>query len=271
MVKSVSSSSVVTKSKASLNAVKHGVLSNQLLLPHESAEDFASLLNQLMSEYNPVGITEKALVEDIANTIWRKRRLLSAERAGINKGLNESVTSPLMLANESDPTHFRLTESTALSHLIGLDTAGLSKKKDTINKAFEAIDEAIESGNPSEAFYSLPVEINETFDETETDIDTFISTTAIHLLYAELNAINYIEQIRQQAWGSAVLALPFDTLARYDSHLDRKLTRLLDTLLTLQTHREKTAQKPFWGLLQAFCVVSRCMEVIRLSVVFDFG
>lgn len=43
------------------NAVKHGILSRETILPHESREDYESLLNELREEYAPNGPTENAL------------------------------------------------------------------------------------------------------------------------------------------------------------------------------------------------------------------
>ena len=40
-----------------LNAVKHGILSRETVLPHESRQDFETLLYELQDEYLPNGQT----------------------------------------------------------------------------------------------------------------------------------------------------------------------------------------------------------------------
>jgi len=75
------------------NALKHGILSRLTVLPHESAEEFSELLAGLMAEHRPTGITEQHLVEELAAIIWRKRRVLQAEGATINRGLRRAAQS----------------------------------------------------------------------------------------------------------------------------------------------------------------------------------
>lgn len=72
---------VTAKGKAvsSQNARKHGILSRELILPDEKAEEFQALFNQLQEELRPLGTLENTLVERIAIAIWRQRRLVRAE------------------------------------------------------------------------------------------------------------------------------------------------------------------------------------------------
>jgi hypothetical protein len=43
--------------------------------------------NSLMDEHLPAGATEQHLIEELASIIWRKRRVLQAEGASINRRL----------------------------------------------------------------------------------------------------------------------------------------------------------------------------------------
>ena len=58
-----------------LNALKHGAFSTFLILPWESASQFAELHLDLIDEWKPVGRTEQDAVISIAKGIWRKRRM----------------------------------------------------------------------------------------------------------------------------------------------------------------------------------------------------
>lgn len=71
------------KAVASLNALKHGVLSKQVVLETESAEEFAELLAGLRQSLLPTGALEDALVQKIAIALWRQSRLVRAERAAV--------------------------------------------------------------------------------------------------------------------------------------------------------------------------------------------
>lgn len=75
------------------NALRHGILSRLAVMAHENGAEFADLLAALVEEYRPEGMTERVLIEELAATIWRKRRVLLAEGATINRGLRGVVTS----------------------------------------------------------------------------------------------------------------------------------------------------------------------------------
>ena len=58
------------KTVASRNSLKHGILSQQVLLPNEDARAFAQLSKRLRSQMKPVGEFEKFLVQRIAELAW---------------------------------------------------------------------------------------------------------------------------------------------------------------------------------------------------------
>src|SRR5918912_4277830 len=70
------------KAVSRLNAVKHGLLSQEVLLPGEDEAALNELSERLMSELQPEGEMEGLLVEQIIAAIWRLRRLRRVE-AGI--------------------------------------------------------------------------------------------------------------------------------------------------------------------------------------------
>jgi hypothetical protein len=63
------------------NAVKHGIFSRHLILSDENPEDYQLLLDGLQTELNPIGTLEQSLVERIAVTLWRQKRLVRSETA----------------------------------------------------------------------------------------------------------------------------------------------------------------------------------------------
>ena len=78
--------------RSKLNATKHGVLSEHLLLPWEDRDELDALHEALVAEHTPKGPTEHYLVEEIAGIMWRKRRLVLAETAVYRAGLRRAVS-----------------------------------------------------------------------------------------------------------------------------------------------------------------------------------
>jgi len=62
-----------------LNALKHGLLSKEVLLPGEDEEALTELDEHLRDELQPVGELENLLVERIVASYWRLRRLEQVE------------------------------------------------------------------------------------------------------------------------------------------------------------------------------------------------
>src|SRR5204863_2219381 len=73
------------------NALKHGILSRDTVLPWENALEYDSLVEALVAEHQPQGPTEAHLVEELAGILWRKRRLRLVEAAIHRRGLARAV------------------------------------------------------------------------------------------------------------------------------------------------------------------------------------
>jgi hypothetical protein len=63
------------KAAVRLNALKHGLLSQEILLPGEDEEALRELGQSLRAELQPVGELESLLVDRIIASYWRLRRL----------------------------------------------------------------------------------------------------------------------------------------------------------------------------------------------------
>ena len=64
-----------------LNALRHGLLARDVVLPGEDADAFEDLWNQVRANFSPVGPIEELLVDRIVNAMWRLQRLARAETA----------------------------------------------------------------------------------------------------------------------------------------------------------------------------------------------
>jgi hypothetical protein len=57
------------------NALKHGVFSDAVLIPGEDSSEYKHFLAELMDEYEPAGRALRDAVIELANLMWKRRRL----------------------------------------------------------------------------------------------------------------------------------------------------------------------------------------------------
>jgi hypothetical protein len=69
------------KSNSSGNALIHGIHAKAIVIEGENADRFKALLAGLRAELQPRTGIEEGLVEDLASSRWRQRRLLAMETA----------------------------------------------------------------------------------------------------------------------------------------------------------------------------------------------
>ena len=81
-MKSTGPRTAAGKSVTRMNAVSHGLRAEQILIPGEDENEFAQLKEQLFEQFQPEGVLEEQLLDEILAGIWRKRRLVRVE-AGI--------------------------------------------------------------------------------------------------------------------------------------------------------------------------------------------
>lgn len=125
------------------NAIRHGVLSPYTVLSHENHADYESLVNSLMDEHLPAGATEQHLIEELASVIWRKRRVLQAEDATINKGLKESARSAKTVIPAAAPIEMGLSgENTDICNLMDLKPADVAESQQSARHDIDATNKA---------------------------------------------------------------------------------------------------------------------------------
>ena len=77
------------KAIASLNAVKTGLTGRTVLLPSDDAAAYAAHIAEYESEYKPAGLRERELVQSLADTSWRLKRIPGLELAIYARGRSE--------------------------------------------------------------------------------------------------------------------------------------------------------------------------------------
>src|SRR5215469_7289528 len=84
------------KQASSQNGVRHGILTQTVVLEGESKDRFEELHAALIAEFQPRTTTEAALVETMAIARWRLLRVLAIQKAGLDLEMakQESQASP---------------------------------------------------------------------------------------------------------------------------------------------------------------------------------
>ena len=67
------------KTRSSLNALRHGLTSQIVVMPNEDLEAYQSNLKSFTDEYSPKGATEAQLVQALADASWRLNRVAALE------------------------------------------------------------------------------------------------------------------------------------------------------------------------------------------------
>ena len=90
------------KAAVRLNANKHGLRAQEVLLPGEDPEALKELDVNLRAELQPVGEQENLLVDGIVAAHWRLRRLRRVE-SGIGVSEKTSSRQLVILSNQFAP------------------------------------------------------------------------------------------------------------------------------------------------------------------------
>ena len=136
------------------SATRHGILSQETVLPWEDPQEYETLHESLVAEHEPDGPTESHLVEELAGIMWRKRRLRQAEGAvylnhlnwklpdpnsapSTNPNRGSIVAAPMLLISEH--TRFDTTAVREIMRMSEEDVAaGLDKIDEQITLAMKA-------------------------------------------------------------------------------------------------------------------------------------
>ncbi len=81
------------KAVSKYNALKHGLLSKEVLLPDEDEATLIEIGKKLRSELQPKSELELVLVDRITANTWRLKRVMQIEREMIESGQHSSFNS----------------------------------------------------------------------------------------------------------------------------------------------------------------------------------
>jgi hypothetical protein len=175
------------KHRSSLNAYRHGLTGQTIILPAEDLDAYTAFTRTFVDDYKPVGVLEKQLVQSLAETSWRLNRAAALENNLIGLGFDEHQNS---IKTEHPEAHAALViieamrEQTRQLAVLGLHTARLSRHfKETLKQLNEAQKErrATEASQLAEAAALFQVHKNKDVPYHPPDDGFVFSNTEIQL------------------------------------------------------------------------------------------
>lgn len=255
----------IGKAVSKLNALKHGILSKEVLIggvnAKENRNEFTKLHRRFAEELNPVGPVEEMLVDQIVTAHWRLRRALAAEAAEITLGVDSGQwkrenQSPklltLMWDLEGDPS-FGMRNSGFGNRFMENQ---LREARQAVESDGELTDAAIQEvkyhGKPyglTERLRTWRAEAQQNPDGLSPDqLRAKQKERLIERLSREINHISWRrshceerEEGEEKARQTAAL-LPsvevLDKIHRYETKLERQIFRAMAQLERLQRMRK---------------------------------
>ena len=193
------------KAAVSLNAMKHGLLSKEILLPGEDEEALRELDERLRGELQPDGVVEVLLVDWVTSLLWRLRRLGHVEAGIFALELYEHL---LERAREEASTYVRTTSlADELNYVDTMITeiTDESRHEEALAKVRE-----MEAARDSES-----ATLGRTFVRDADKANAFsklsrYETTIERGLYKALHELQRLQAARRGGDGPAPLALDVD-------------------------------------------------------------
>jgi len=99
------------KQRSSLNALRHGLTGQIIVLPGEDLEAYRRHVDSFIDEYHPKGATETHLVQSLADTAWRQNRVAALENNLLTLGI---VREPEQLDDAPEQVQQALSIAAAL-------------------------------------------------------------------------------------------------------------------------------------------------------------
>ena len=215
------------KARSSRNATTHGILSRELILPGENRLEYEQLLSSLLDELRPVGVVEAALVERIAVSMWRQRRLIRAENAQIFRA--QSAVIPDSIFNETRSIHDvreLLEELRTLSTQPGFESWPLQQFQARYPHAYQLMTETAVSTDPEDLLGAQNLSMGEVYPGV-----MGFAARQYAIWEDRLDAL-------LQRDGMSVLSNPH-SLSRYHSKLDNDFYKAWRAFIQARDAREK--------------------------------
>ena len=124
------------KAKSAQNAIKHGLLSQSLLVGDESEADFDVLIQGLIDSHQPQDLAEALLVEKMAIALWKMRRLHAVESATIEYRQITSLPPRFLLEEYEEDVQRRILALDYQMHALPLNDDRLVRYQGQLERQF---------------------------------------------------------------------------------------------------------------------------------------
>ncbi|HTS17482.1 MAG TPA: hypothetical protein VMP11_07910 [Verrucomicrobiae bacterium] len=271
--KSTGPKTVTGKANSRLNAVKHGMLSSQVVVRglqvRERTKDFQEMRDRLWEELAPVGTMEEMLVDRIVTAHWRMRRALTAEAGEIVLSVDgghwkREKRGPErfrgLLGGLRDPIMEMAQSASGLSYLM----SRFGDLRRDIEKAGEVTEAAMDRfrsrfGELENSFTREMAELRKELMENPAGLSAEalkdeIRERVLGRIQGRLNLYELLirdcekrEENEEDARQSAeVLPSPeaLDKILRYEGTMERQLYRAMNQLERLQRRRNGEVVPP---------------------------
>jgi hypothetical protein len=109
------------KKQSSLNALRHGLTGQTVVMPAEDLQAYQLHLKSFTDEYHPQGATEANLVQALADASWRLNRVAAMETnlltLGIASGISPITNAPTQIRDAFSIAAALENQSKALANL----------------------------------------------------------------------------------------------------------------------------------------------------------
>lgn len=245
------------------NSLRTGLRSRYAVLPWENREEYEALLAAMTEHHAPLGPTEEHLVEELAGIVWRKQRLQQAEGALYRKELAGDVHDTYQSERIVQAAVIGNGASLSLPHTSLVEMLTPDESPETLAQEVAdlptvlRVSAALEAGESyAKALAALPPSwrddwkenyLGQAYEDDDGEEKPYEATAEGLQLYVEESLLPYLRKmaVRQrhqpaiaaQLYGQACNPTKLELLARYETHLDRKLERMLAMLIKLQELR----------------------------------
>jgi hypothetical protein len=211
------------KAKVALNAIKHGLLAKQVVLPNEDEEEFAEFTVRLAHELQPVGELEDLLVGMIAACAWRLRRLQRVEKGLFIEYVHEEAQ---VGAGQQDQKPSRGRQPAAITiHVLEheefeefvaatrRDIEQLEKQLREAEERAESAERLVEQADAIRAAGDAPMGRAFRADAQNTDAFSRLSRYETHIqrsMFKALDELRRLQQARRQTMPDAPASLELE-------------------------------------------------------------
>lgn len=242
--------------KARLNTPEAAI---NALLPWESQEAFLTLLDGLHAEYQPSGSSETVLVERLCWIVWKRQRIMLAERAthlvevsrhiggsdgrslakralvasGVEQAAADARDALKTFANDdAEEGAYNDREAGDIAKAVAILEAGQTQA---------SIDAALACLRQDSLDWWANVVADEgeadTTEERAARLLSFIIGSLQEQMTDQIQAVEQRPAVRLQVWGQSLDPFRTAKLMALDGELDRQFERTLGMLLKLQVMR----------------------------------